>query len=156
MIGMLAGTRVVYVVVYDWAHYVAQPLDVFAVWHGGLSFHGAVAWAMVFPTDPLHVPHHPSQLYEAICEGIVLFIVLRWLERCAVRDRWYRPGLLAGVFLAGYGVLRFAIEFTREPDAQLGLVLGPFSMGQLLCVAMVAAGALVLARVYRPSVATSA
>jgi phosphatidylglycerol:prolipoprotein diacylglycerol transferase len=96
-----------------------------------------VAWAMVFPTDPLGVPRHPSQLYEAICEGIVLFLLLRALERRALARGWYRPGLLAGAFLVGYGVLRFAIEFTRMPDAQLGIILGPLSMGQLLCIMMV-------------------
>ncbi|MGI8400998.1 MAG: prolipoprotein diacylglyceryl transferase, partial [Gemmatimonadaceae bacterium] len=85
-----------------------------------------VPWAMVFPTDPLGLPRHPSQLYEAVAEGIVLFFVLRFLERRAVARGWYRPGLLAGAFLVGYGVIRFALEFTRQPDAQLGLVLGPF------------------------------
>jgi phosphatidylglycerol:prolipoprotein diacylglycerol transferase len=104
-----------------------------------------VPWAMVFPTDPLRLPRHPSQLYEAFCEGIVLFLALRALEGISLRQGWYRPGLLAGAFLVGYGVLRFFIEFTRQPDAQLGFVLGPFSMGQLLSVATIAAG-LVIAR----------
>jgi phosphatidylglycerol:prolipoprotein diacylglycerol transferase len=100
----------------------------------------SVPWAMVFPSDPLHVPRHPSQLYEAIGEGIVLFIVLRALERRAVAHGWYRPGLLAAAFLIGYGLLRFLLEFARQPDAQLGLVLGPFSMGQLLSATMIATG----------------
>jgi phosphatidylglycerol---prolipoprotein diacylglyceryl transferase len=103
-----------------------------------------VPWAMVFPSDPLRVPRHPSQLYEAFCEGIVLFFALRALERIVLRQGLYRPGLLAGAFLVGYGVLRFFIEFTRQPDAQLGFVLGPFSMGQLLCVAMIIVGAVIL------------
>lgn len=99
-----------------------------------------VPWAMVFPTDPLGVPRHPSQLYEAVGEGVVLYFVLRALERQAVDGGWYRPGLLAGAFLGGYGVIRFAIEFTRQPHRQLGFVLGPLSMGQLLSAAMVLLG----------------
>jgi phosphatidylglycerol:prolipoprotein diacylglycerol transferase len=103
-----------------------------------------VPWAMVFPADPQQLPRHPSQLYEAIAEGIVLFAILRTLERRGVAGGWYRPGMLAGVFLLGYGVMRFLLEFTRQPDAQLGLVLGPFSMGQLFCLVMVAAGIVLL------------
>ena len=87
-----------------------------------------------------HIPRHPSQLYEALCEGLLLFLVLRTLERTSARHGWYRPGLLAGAFLVGYGVIRFALEFTRQPDEQLGFVLGPFSMGQLLSSIMIVAG----------------
>jgi phosphatidylglycerol:prolipoprotein diacylglycerol transferase len=104
---------------------------------------------MVFPTDPLHLPRHPSQLYEAFGEGIVLFLILRTLERQAVRVGWYRPGLLTGTFLVGYGVIRSLIEFTRQPDAQLGFIVGPFSMGQLLSSIMIVSGLIVLAAVYR-------
>jgi phosphatidylglycerol:prolipoprotein diacylglycerol transferase len=191
--GMLVGARLFYAVVYERGHYLDDPLEFFRLWHGGLSFHGAVLgmtvacaafahrhrvpfweladtlalagtpglffgrignfingelygrpssvpWAMIFPSDPLHVPRHPSQLYEAIGEGIVLFIALRALERRAVAHGWYRPGLLAAAFLIGYGLLRFLLEFARQPDAQLGLVLGPFSMGQLLSATMIAVG----------------
>jgi phosphatidylglycerol---prolipoprotein diacylglyceryl transferase len=117
-----------------------------------------VPWAMVFPTDPMHLPRHPSQLYEAVAEGVVLFLVLRTLERWSVARGRYRPGLLAGAFLSGYGVLRILLEFTRQPDAQLGLVLGPFSMGQVLSAVMVAAGAVVLTAAFvpRPNVSGSA
>jgi len=202
VVGMLLGARLVYVFVYDPVHFAADPWDAIAIWHGGLSFHGAVLgmlaatllfarrrhvpfatvadtlalagtpglffgrlgnfingelygrpthvpWAMIFPTDPQQVPRHPSQLYEAVCEGLILYLVLRTLERRAVSGQWYRPGLLAGVFLIGYGILRFLIEFTRQPDVQLGLVLGPFSMGQLLCALMILAGAVVLGLVFR-------
>jgi phosphatidylglycerol:prolipoprotein diacylglycerol transferase len=107
----------------------------------------SVPWAMVFPADPLQVPRHPSQLYEAIGEGIILFLVLRLLERRALAGGWYRPGLLAAAFLVGYGVLRFLLEFTRQPDVQLGFVLGPFSMGQLLSATMIVAGLVLLALV---------
>ncbi|HTY06864.1 MAG TPA: prolipoprotein diacylglyceryl transferase [Gemmatimonadales bacterium] len=197
VVGMLAGARVIYAVVYEPGHFLGDPLAFFAIWHGGLSFHGAligiavatisfarryrvpfwrladtlaiagtpglffgrlgnfingelygrptgVPWAMIFPADPAHLPRHPSQLYEAVVEGVLLFLLLRWFERRAERGGWYRPGLVAGMFLCGYGVFRFLLEFTRQPDSQLGTVLGPFSMGQLLCAGMVLAGGTVL------------
>lgn len=198
MVGMLAGARLTYALVYERGHYLNAPLDLLKIWRGGLSFHGAVIgmtaasaifarvrhvpfwsvadtlalagtpglffgrignfinaelygrptdvpWAMIFPTDPLRVPRHPSQLYEAVGEGILLFFVLRWVERRGVREGWYRPGMLAGAFLLGYGVIRFLLEFTRQPDAQLGLVLGPYSMGQILSASMIIAGVVLLA-----------
>ena len=101
-------------------------------------------WAMIFPSDPLHVPRHPSQLYEALAEGIFLALLLWTLDRREPQRRRGGEGLLTGTFLVGYAVLRFLLEFTREPDAQLGLVLGPFSMGQLLSVVMLLAGAALL------------
>jgi len=204
VVGMLLGARLVYVFVYDPAHYAANPLDAVAIWHGGLSFHGAVLgmttaslifarrhqvpfwdvadtlalagppglffgrlgnfingelygrpsqlpWAMIFPSDPLHVPRHPSQLYEALCEGVLLGVLLFALQRRSLRHGWYRSGLLSGVFLIAYGVLRFLLEFTRQPDAQLGFIAGPFSMGQLLSSLMIAIGAAVLAVRYASS-----
>ena len=93
-----------------------------------------VPWAMVFPgAGPL--PRHPSQLYEALLEGLVLFIVL-WL----LRQRPFRDGMMVAFFAIFYGLFRFIVEFFREPDLQLGFVLGPLTMGQFLCLAMVAAG----------------
>lgn len=197
LIGMLIGARLVYVFVYDWASYRHDPLRIFAIWHGGLSFHGAaigmalasalfarsrkvpwlmvadgiavcatpglffgrignfingelfgrptsVAWAMVFPTDPAHLSRHPSQLYEAFCEGILLgtflWLLQGWLTRRAKNGDGFHDGYLAGAFLVGYGLIRFALEFTRQPDAQLGLVAGPFSMGQILSTLTILAG----------------
>ncbi len=99
-----------------------------------------VPWGMVFPNDPLHLLRHPSQLYEAFFEGIVLFAVL-WL----IRRKSPFDGALFAFYLIGYGAIRFFIEFYREPDAQLGFVLGPFSMGQLLCFGMIAAGGMIYA-----------
>ena len=107
-----------------------------------------VPWAMIFPDDPLRLPRHPSQLYEAVGEGVVLFLILRTLERRAVAKGWYRPGLLSAAFLAGYGAIRFLIEFTRQPDRQLGFVLGSLSMGQLLSATMLLLGVLWLAVLY--------
>ncbi len=104
-----------------------------------------VPWAMVFPTDPLHLPRHPSQLYEGIAEGIILSVALWALDRIANRQGWYWNGLLTGAFLIGYAFLRFLLEFARQPDSQLGFILfGVFSMGQLLSTAMLLAGIILL------------
>lgn len=94
-------------------------------------------FGMIFPNSD-GLPRHPSQLYEAALEGLVLFLVLYAI---ATRTRAFdKVGVIGGTFLAGYGISRFIIEFFREPDAQLGLLLGPLSMGQLLCVPMIVAG----------------
>lgn len=199
--GMLVGARIVYVVVYDPAEYRAHPLEVFALWKGGLSFHGAVIgmaaacwlfarrydipllrvtdtvafcgapglffgrignfingelygrptdvpWAMVFPADPLGLPRHPSQLYEAVSEGVLLFLVLWYVDQRSYKHGWTKPGLLTGTFLLGYAIVRFLLEFTRQPDAQLGFVVGPFSMGQLLSLTMLLVGLILLVNVY--------
>ena len=96
-----------------------------------------VPWAMVFPHDELGVPRHPSQLYEAALEGLVLFLLLYWL----VRRGWLlRPGAISGAFLAGYGAARLFVELFRQPDAHLGFLIGPATMGQLLSVPMLLAG----------------
>jgi phosphatidylglycerol---prolipoprotein diacylglyceryl transferase len=197
VVGMLPGARLIYVLVYGRGEYAAHPLEVFAVWQGGLSFHGAimgmtaaiilfarryrfpvlaitdvvalcgtpglffgrignfingelygrpstVPWAMIFPSDPLHVPRHPSQLYEAFAEGVLLSALLWWVDGLARARGYDRAGLITGLFLVGYAVIRFSLEFTRAPDAQLGLVLGPLSMGQLLSLIMLASGVVLL------------
>jgi len=187
IIGLLLGARLGYVLFYDLSDYVRHPLEVFAVWHGGMSFHGGlvgsllagvlfckkfnasfwqvsdlvavtapiglglgrlanfingelygrvsnVPWAMVFPSGgPL--PRHPSQIYELSLEGILLFIVLWFLK-----DRGFRPGVITALFLVIYGFFRSFVEFFREPDVQLGFILGPFTMGQLLSATMICAG----------------
>jgi len=102
-----------------------------------------VPWAMVFPSGgPL--PRHPSQLYEALLEGLVLSLVLwslNWMKA--------RPGVISAMLLIGYGALRFIVEFFREPDAQLGFLFLHLTMGQLLCATMVVMGFVVLAFAYR-------
>ncbi|MDP2697203.1 prolipoprotein diacylglyceryl transferase [Thalassospira sp.] len=96
-----------------------------------------VAWGMVFPNGgPL--PRHPSQLYEAFLEGLILFVILFVLSRSD--NLRSRPGVIGGTFLAGYGISRIIIEFFREPDAQLGLLAFGASMGQLLSIPMVLIG----------------
>ncbi|MGE5238225.1 MAG: prolipoprotein diacylglyceryl transferase [Chloroflexota bacterium] len=192
ILGLLVGARLGYVLFYNLFHYLHHPLEIFAVWEGGMSFHGGligsilagivfckrfgvgfwrlsdlvivttpiglalgrlgnfingelygritdVPWGMVFPSGgPL--PRHPSQLYEAFLEGVVLFTIL-WLAK----DRVRKPGTLTALFLMLYGSFRFAVEFFREPDAHLGFVAGPFSMGQLLSTAMALTGLMLLA-----------
>jgi phosphatidylglycerol:prolipoprotein diacylglycerol transferase len=189
MAGLLVGARLGELVFYhwmEWGYYLANPIEIIAVWHGGMSFHGGLigsvltaAWyirrqkmpflqvadavclaapaglmfgrlgnfingelfgrvtdlplAMVFPHGgPL--PRHPSQLYEAFLEGPLLWLIL-WL----VRDR-VRPGAVMALFVVGYSALRFLVEFVREPDPKIGLLLGPLTMGQMLCLAQAAAG----------------
>lgn len=206
VIGMLIGARLIYVFVYGRRDLARDPLELLRVWHGGLSFHGAilgmtaasavfarrvkvpwlavtdtiavcgapglffgrlgnfingelygrvtnVAWAMIFPTDPARLPRHPSQLYEAVGEGLLVAGIVWWIDRQSHALGWYRPGTLTAAFLLLYGLTRFFLEFTRQPDAQLGFVLGQLSMGQLLCIAMVVLGAalaVVLRRRDRP------
>ncbi len=97
-----------------------------------------VPWAVRFPYGG-NLPRHPSQLYEAFLEGVVLFVILFILARKP--DIRRTPGILFGVMLAGYGASRFIVEFFREPDPQIGLLLQYFTMGQFLCLPMMAAGA---------------
>jgi phosphatidylglycerol:prolipoprotein diacylglycerol transferase len=93
-------------------------------------------WAMIFPTGG-PVPRHPSQLYEAGLEGFILFFILFIVAK---KGGLKLVGLCSGLFLAGYGISRFIVEFFREPDAHLGTILGPLSMGQLLSIPMILIG----------------
>ncbi len=97
-----------------------------------------VPWAMVFPTDPAQVERHPSQLYEAFLEGLVLFAALWWLAHRAMALR--RPGIVAGAFLLGYGLARSFCELFRQPDDGHLLTLGPFTAGIIYSLPMIAAG----------------
>jgi phosphatidylglycerol:prolipoprotein diacylglycerol transferase len=91
---------------------------------------------MVFPNGG-PIPRHPSQLYEAALEGLVLLVVLGVLVRLGALKR---PGLVTGAFALGYGVARIVCEFFREPDAQLGFLWGGLTMGILLCIPLILAG----------------
>ena len=92
-------------------------------------------WAMVFPhSDGL--PRHPSQLYEAGLEGLCLGLAM--LLRHGADG--LPPGQITGLMLAGYGLARYLVEFVREPDTHLGLLVGGFTMGQLLCLPMIVQG----------------
>ena len=187
IVGMFLGASLTYVFVYNWEYYSQNLSEMFAVWQGGLSFHGAlmgmilsmivfarvnklnffevsdvlavvgapglffgrmgnfingelwgrttdVPWAIVFPDGGIY-PRHPSQLYEAFLEGIVLFSIL-WFGR----NKFRYQGVASSLFLALYGVFRFIVEFFREPDAQLGFFFGGVTMGQMLCFLMIIAG----------------
>ena len=191
-LGVILGGRVGYVLFYQFDYFLADPLYLFQIWQGGMSFHGGligvitaiyifarksnksflsvgdfvaplvpiglgmgrlgnfinaelwgrqtdVSWAMVFPTDPLQLPRHPSQLYEFFLEGVVLFAILYIIVR--------KPrslGLASGTFLIGYGVFRSFVEFFREPDAHLGLYFSFISKGQILSIPMILVGLLVI------------
>lgn len=100
-------------------------------------------WGLVFPHGG-SLPRHPSQLYEAGLEGLVLFVLLAVLWHYTKLRR--KPGMLAGIFLIGYATARSIVEFFREPDAQLGFLWGGATMGQLLCVPMAALGVYLVVR----------
>jgi len=194
VLGVLLGGRLGYVLFYDFGSFVADPISLFKVWQGGMSFHGGLIgvilamalfarrrettffnvadfvaplapiglgagrignfingrlwgketdlpWGMIFPDARAGgVPRHPSQLYELLLEGVVLFVVL-WLF-----SRRPRPTMVvSALFLLLYGVFRFSVEFVRVPDAQYGyLAFDWVTMGQVLSLPMVLAGALML------------
>ena len=189
-LGAVLGGRIGYILFYNFADYLSEPLSIFAVWRGGMSFHGGVLgfmvalawfarrrqraflavtdfvvpvvpvgllfgrvanfvnqelwgaptsmpWGVVF-TNPAAggIARHPTQLYEAGLEGVVLFLILWTLSRVP-RAR----GLVSGVFLAGYGVFRCSIEFVREPDQHIGYLAGGWlTMGHVLSVPMIVGG----------------
>ena len=193
VIGVIAGGRLGYVLVYGGTTYLRHPAEILAVWDGGMSFHGGLVgiliagaivsrtmgipwltlcdlgsaatpvglffgrlanfingelwgrvttapWGMVFPgAGPL--PRHPSQLYEAALEGLVLLGVMLWL---ASRRPTVPRGVLLGWFLTLYGVFRIFIEFFREPDLQVGFLPGGITMGQVLSLPLLIAGVALL------------
>ena len=192
VLGVILGGRLGYVLFYKPGYYAAHPLEIFAIWHGGMSFHGGLLgvmaamvfaarrhhvdwlrlmdfvaplippgiaagrmgnfinaelpgritelpWGMVFPAVGPE-PRHPSQLYQFALEGLTLFFFLWWFSS-KPRSR----GQVSAMFLLGYGVLRFIAEFGREPDAFIGYLALGLTMGQWLCLAMIAGGAALLA-----------
>jgi phosphatidylglycerol---prolipoprotein diacylglyceryl transferase len=196
VLGVVLGGRLGYVLFYKPGYYFSHLLEVPAVWHGGMSFHGGflgvlialwwvarkhrlrwleltdffaplaplaftavrignfingelygrvtdVAWGMLFRgAGPL--PRHPSQLYQAALEGALLFVIL-WIYSSKPRP----VGAVSGAFLIGYGMLRFAAEYFREPDDFLGLLALGFSMGQWLSLPMILIGAGMLVWAWR-------
>jgi phosphatidylglycerol:prolipoprotein diacylglycerol transferase len=101
----------------------------------------SLPWAMVFPQSGTTTPRHPSQLYQVALEGLLLFALLWWYARTP-RER----GRVSGFFLVGYGAMRFIAEFFREPDAFLGTLALGMTMGQWLCLPMIAFGAWLMVR----------
>lgn len=200
VLGVIIGGRLGYVLFYNLPFFVANPLEIFAVWHGGMSFHGGllgviiatflfghrnkvngmvlldllavvapiglffgrianfinmevmgrqtnVPWAVVFAGDT-NVPHHPSPLYEAALEGIVLFIIMLCLYRFTNLRK--RPGALAGIMGMLYALFRSFCELFRAPDVQIGFLTSwGLTMGQLLSGILFLGGALLFAFAFR-------
>lgn len=205
-LGVVLGGRVGYTLFYNFGDSLANPLEIFKIWKGGMSFHGGfigvmiavalfrrkakkgyfeiadftaplaplgllsvrllgnfvnaelygresdVPWAMRFPDYETGVliwtnPRHPSQLYEAFLEGLVLFIILWFYSRKP------RPAMMvSALFLLGYGSFRFFVEFYRQPDQQLGyLAFDWLTMGQLLCIPMFITGVVLIILAQRRS-----
>ena len=192
VVGVVIGGRLGYCLFYKPGYYLSHPLEMLAVWQGGMSFHGGLLgvigamtwfarsrrrpwlqvadfvapcvptglaagrignfingelwgrfaspelpWGMVFAQSGSMQPRHPAQIYQFLLEGLLLFVVL-WLYA----RREHRQGQVAAAFLFGYGLLRFVAEYFREPDDYLGLLSLGLSMGQWLCLPMMAAGVL--------------
>lgn len=196
ILSVVLGGRLGYVLFYNPFHYLRHPLEIPAIWTGGMSFHGAcigvmtggwlylrgkkidywkvadiyvvtipiglglgrlgnfingelfgrvttLPWGMIFPGGgPL--PRHPSQLYEMLLEGLVLYVLLWSQKERPWRDqRGWPHGSMGCLFLIGYGLLRLLVELAREPDPQLGFLFGPLTMGQLLSALMILGGSLI-------------
>jgi len=201
--GVILGGRIGYMLFYGHQQLIDDPLSIFKLWQGGMSFHGGligvaiaiftygrknkvsflgladfvvplvpaglffgrignfiggelygrateVPWAMVFPSDPTQLTRHPSQLYEALLEGLVIFLVINWYAR---KPRLF--GEVSGLFLILYGLFRFLVEFVREPDAHLvdqsALIesLSWMTRGQVLCVPMMLLGLWLLRKTFQ-------
>ncbi|MCQ2582130.1 MAG: prolipoprotein diacylglyceryl transferase [Alphaproteobacteria bacterium] len=200
ILGVLIGGRLGYVLFYNLHYFLAHPLEIFALWHGGMSFHGGllgvvaatfifghnnklnswslldllavvapiglffgrianfinmevmgrpskVPWAVVFNGDT-QIPRHPSPLYEAGLEGIVLFIIMLCLYKFTNLRK--RPGALAGIMGMLYALFRSFCELFRAPDAQIGFLTSwGLTMGQLLSIILFFAGLLIFAFAFR-------
>lgn len=203
--GVVLGGRMGYVLFYNFDQFLQDPLWLFAVWEGGMSFHGGllgvlvvlwvfarkqgktfiqigdfvaplvpiglgagrvgnfiggelwgrsadVPWAVVFPRTADGVARHPSQLYEALLEGLVMFAVLWWYSSKPVAR-----GAVSGLFLLMYGLFRSFVEFFREPDSHIGFIaFGWLTKGQLLSLPMIVLGAGLMIWAYRQQGAKTA
>jgi phosphatidylglycerol:prolipoprotein diacylglycerol transferase len=190
ILGVVLGGRLGYMLFYQYQLVFSDPLEIFKIWQGGMSFHGGMLgmmitmiiyssrhklsllhlsdviccaaplglffgrianfingelfgkvtempWGVIFPGGG-DLPRHPSQLYEAGLEGLLLGVLMLVLVHVkAIRNR---PGFLSGIFLIEYGTARIVVEFFREPDAHIGFLMNYFTMGQLLSVPMIIIG----------------
>ena len=180
IIGIILGGRIGYTLIYNLSFYINNPLDIFKIWQGGMSFHGGligvilasiifakkhnqnsflyldivaivapigiffgrianfinselygtitnVSWAVTF-VQVDNLPRHPSQLYEAILEGLFLFLILIYFRNKFLNN----PGVISGLFLIFYSIFRFFVEFYRVPDEQLGYIFLNLTMGQIV------------------------
>ena len=195
IISIILGGRIGYVIFYNFSYYLNNPIDIFKIWEGGMSFHGALigiivgtyffskkikintyffldiiacvapvgiffgrianfingelygkpgsfTWSVVFPKIDM-IPRHPSQLYEAFLEGIILFSILITL----IFKKNIRIGVCSGLFMILYGVFRILAEQFREPDKQIGYLFDLFSMGSILSLIMLLAGLFILIKI---------
>ena len=198
MLGVLLGGRIGYTLFYGLSYYITNPLEVFFIWEGGMSFHGGmigvaiamyllskkyhkplllitdlialatpiglffgrlanfvnaelyghptnVPWGVSFPN--VYLPRHPSQIYEALCEGLVLGIILLILWQ---KKQYLKQGLITGIFLFGYSSSRFIVEFFRQGEIYF---FNAMSMGQLLCIPMIILGAILIIRAFKNNAA---
>ena len=198
VIGVILGGRIGYVLFYQTATILTDPINILFIWKGGMSFHGGLIGiiisiflfskkysidffqlsdlvssvspiglffgrlanfinvelygrvtdfplAMIYPSID-QAPRHPSQLYEAFFEGVVLFIILRHCNKKNYSQNNF--GFITSLFLILYGIFRFLIEFLREPDAHIGLIFNSITMGQLLSVPLVIIGVGIYLKTY--------
>ncbi|NBX52739.1 MAG: prolipoprotein diacylglyceryl transferase [Proteobacteria bacterium] len=190
ILSIILGGRLGYIIFYNPAYFIKNPLEILAFWHGGMSFHGGLLgasvgmwfftkkyqidfWKMcdvlgvsapfglmcgrianfinlelygrptsgnfgfIFPNSD-GIPRHPSQLYEACLEGFLLLLVMTF---CYFKTNYVNyPKKLTGIFLTGYGISRFIVEYFREPDSQIGLFFNLISMGQILSLPIIFLG----------------
>ena len=183
IIGIILGGRIGYIILYDLKYYLENFTEIFALWNGGMSFHGGllgvilativfsnkhkinpyifldlislvapiglflgrianfinselygreteIFWSVKFINID-NLSRHPSQIYEAIFEGLILFFLLNFLAK---KDTFKEPGLISSFFLIFYSFFRFIIEFFREPDPQIGYIIFNMTLGQLVCI----------------------
>ena len=196
VIATILGGRLGYVLFYNFNYYLNNPIEIFKIWQGGMSFHGALlgiilvtyvfsnkekikpffyldviscvapiglffgrlanfvnaelygkptaaSWAVIFPNVD-NVPRHPSQLYEALLEGVVLFSILIFVT---FFSKQVRIGICSSLFLIFYGIFRMFAEQFREPDEQIGYLFNFISMGSVLSILMILAGVFIFLRV---------
>ena len=202
MLGVIVGGRIGYVLFYNLSYYLHNPLQIFTVWQGGMSFHGgalgvivfgllfckkhkinfytladpvmplvaiglffgrignfinaelygrvtSVPWGMIFPHSD-GKPRHPSQIYEALLEGLLLFLITNFMFR-----KIKQPGFVFWAWIGLYGLFRFLVEFVREPDAHLGYVFGFMTTGQVLSSIMMITSLVVIGLLFRQKNETS-
>ena len=188
IIGIILGGRLGYIFIYNLSFYINNPLDIFKIWQGGMSFHGGligiilaslffakknnqnpflymdivalvapigiffgrianfinselygtitnVPWAVTFVQID-NLPRHPSQLYEALLEGLILFLLLIYFKNKFSN----KPGVISGLFLIIYSIFRFIVEFYRVPDEQLGYIFLNLTMGQVVSLIFILSG----------------
>ncbi len=195
VLSIIIGGRLGYVLFYNFFHYFNNPIDIFKIWQGGMSFHGGLLgvivatylfsrnnkietfifldiiacvapiglffgrianfingelfgkpsdhpWSVIFPNID-NIPRHPSQLYEAFLEGLILFLILIFLAF----NKRIRPGFCSAIFLIFYGLFRIIGEKFREPDIQVGYIFDMFSLGSILSFFMIIAGLITFVKI---------